>query len=163
MKTKDDPPKLLLLLLLCTLPLSAEPLLPARIVSVSDGDTVKLQTLGGLQRVRLDSIDAPEKKQAFGNRSRQALRQLLPPGTEVQLLDLGQDRYHRTLAQLYLPDGTNVNAQQVRTGHAWVYTRYCRDPAYWIPLQVQAQEQHRGLWRDPHPVAPWDFRHPQLK
>ncbi|MBX3171108.1 MAG: thermonuclease family protein [Candidatus Eremiobacteraeota bacterium] len=149
------------LLFLCCLhtSLQAQPLCPARVLSVTDGDTVNLKTSEGVRRVRLDSIDAPEKKQAFGNRSRQALRQLIPPGSQLQMLDLGQDRYQRTLAQLYLPDGTNVNALQVRNGHAWVFTRYCRDPAYWMPLQREAQRQHRGLWHDPSPIPPWNFRH----
>ena len=148
-------------LLLLAIQAGAQPLTPATVVKVTDGDTVRLQTPAGILRVRLDSIDAPEKKQAFGKRSGQNLRQLLPNGTRVQLLDLGQDRYHRTLGQIYLPDGSNVNSLQVRSGYAWVFTRYCRDPAYWMPLQNQAQQQKRGLWQDPHALPPWDFRHPR--
>lgn len=140
---------------------TAQPLLPAHVLKVSDGDTIRVQTSEGVRRIRLDSIDAPEKKQAFGNRSRQALQQLLPSGTPVQILDLGQDRYHRTLGQIYLPDGANVNALQVRNGYAWVYIRYCRDQSYWMPLQREAQQKRRGLWYDAHPVAPWEFRHPR--
>lgn len=151
--------KKLLLSLLLAVGGNAQPLLPAQVVKVSDGDTVRLETARGVLRVRLDSIDAPEKKQAFGSRSRQALRELLPVGSPVQLLELGQDRYQRTLGQLYLPDGTNVNAMQVRNGQAWVFTRYCRDPAYWMPLQHEAQERRRGLWIEGNPVPPWDFRH----
>jgi micrococcal nuclease len=147
-----------LIVCLCTR-LQAQPLRPARVVSITDGDTVRVRTSLGVLKVRLDSIDAPEKKQAFGSRSRQALGQLLPAGTPVQLLNLGEDRYHRTLAQLYLLDGTNVNASQVRHGYAWVFTRYCRDPDYWAPLQEEARQHRRGLWVDANPVPPWDFRH----
>lgn len=138
---------------------TAQPLLPAHVLKVSDGDTIRVRTFEGVRRIRLDSIDAPEKNQAFGKRSRQALQQLLPVGASIHILDLGQDRYRRTLGQIYLPDGANVNALQVRNGYAWVYTRYCRDQAYWIPLQREAQQNQRGLWYDVHPVAPWEFRH----
>ena len=154
--------KKLLLIALLAIEAAAQPLIPATVVKVTDGDTVRLKTAAGTLRVRLDSIDAPEKKQAFGKRSGQNLRQLLPTGTTVKLLDLGQDRYHRTLGQIYLPDGTNVNSLQVRGGYAWVFTRYCRDQAYWMPLQTQAQQQKRGLWQDPHAIPPWDFRHPSI-
>jgi len=147
--------KLQFLLLLCAA------LLRGRVVKVVDGDTVKVRTVEGVRSVRLDSIDAPEKRQPFGKASRQALQALLPANTEVDILDLGEDRYHRMLGQIYLPDGTNVNSLQVRTGNAWVFTRYCRDPIYWVPLQAAAQRDRRGLWVEPHPVAPWEFRHPK--
>lgn len=139
----------------------AQPLRPARVSSVTDGDTVKLIVGGVIVRVRLDSIDAPEKRQPGGRESRQALRELLPNGSTVELFSKGEDRYKRTLGQIYLPDGTNVNARQVRNGQAWVFRRYCRDHAYWLPLELEAQVHHRGLWATPGAVAPWDFRHPQ--
>lgn len=139
----------------------SQPLVPARVLSVTDGDTVKLETNDGIRRVRLDSIDAPEKRQAGGPESRQALRELLPNGSSVQLLPLGEDRYGRVLGQLYLPDGTNVNAAQVRQGQAWVFTRYCRAPGYWVPLEQEARRARRGLWAVPGAVEPWVFRHPK--
>ena len=140
---------------------AAQPLLPARVSSVTDGDTVKLIIGKDIVKVRLESIDAPEKRQAGGRESRQALRELLPNGSPVQLFSKGQDRYKRTLGQLYLPDGTNVNALQVKNGQAWVFRRYCRDQPYWLPLEHEAQVHQRGLWGQPGAVAPWDYRHPQ--
>ena len=146
--------------MLLSLPVAAQPLLPAQVLKVSDGDTVRLQTARGVLRVRLDSIDAPEKKQVGGPQSRDALRRILPVGQKVRLLELGEDRYQRTLGQLYLPDGTNVNALQVSSGQAWVFTRYCRDQTYWMPLQRQARQNHRGLWASEVAQPPWEFRHP---
>ena len=134
-------------------------LLHARVVKVVDGDTIRVRTDQGIRSVRLDSIDAPEKRQPGGKASRQALQALLPVNSEVDILDLGEDRYQRMLGQIYLPDGTNLNSAQVRTGNAWVFTRYCRDPIYWMPLQLAAQQARRGLWAEPNPVAPWEFRH----
>ncbi|MBS2035171.1 thermonuclease family protein [bacterium] len=153
--------RLLGLWLTVQLAVPAQPLLPARVLSVTDGDTVKLQTQQGIQKVRLDSIDAPEKRQPGGPESRQALRQLIPNGAQVHLLPLGQDRYGRILGQLYLPDGTNLNVRQVRDGQAWVFTRYCRAPEYWMPIQAEAQQRHRGLWAQSDPIPPWVFRHPK--
>lgn len=144
------------------LTVSAQPLIPARVSSVTDGDTVKLMVGQQIVKVRLDSIDAPEKRQAGGKESRQALRALLPNGSPVRLLSKGEDRYQRTLGQLYLPDGTSVNALQVKNGQAWVFRRYCRDNAYWLPLEREAQLHHRGLWAQPGAVPPWDFRHPKI-
>ena len=150
--------KTLALLFWLSLAVTAQPLLPARVSSVTDGDTVKLIVSGAIVKVRLDSIDAPEKRQAGGRESRQALREVLPNGSPVQLLPKGEDRYQRTLGQIYLPDGTNVNALQVKSGQAWVFRRYCRDTTYWLPLELEAQVQKRGLWATPGAVAPWEFR-----
>lgn len=137
----------------------AQPLVPARVSSVTDGDTVKLIIGTDFVRVRLDSIDAPEKRQPGGKESRQALQNLMPDGSAVQLLSKGQDRYGRTIGQIYLPDGSNVNSLQVRNGQAWVFRRYCKDPKYWLPLEYEAQVKHRGLWARPGAVAPWEYRH----
>ena len=143
---------------ICSLAI-AQPLVRAIVSSVTDGDTVRLVVGEANLRVRLDSIDAPEKRQSGGRESRQALRGLLPNGGVVQLLPKGDDRYGRTLGQIYLPDGTNVIALQVRNGQAWVFRRYCRDNAYWLPLEREAQTKHRGIWAQPGAIAPWDFRH----
>jgi len=75
-------------------------LIPARVSSVTDGDTVKPIIGQEIDKVRLDSIDAPEKRQAGGKESRQALRALLPNGNPVRLLSKGEDRYQRTHGQL---------------------------------------------------------------
>jgi endonuclease YncB( thermonuclease family) len=132
----------------------------AKVVRIIDGDTVLVQQAAEEQKVRLDSIDAPERKQAGGQSSRRALADSLPPGSPVRVEALGKDRYGRILAQLYRPDGINVNALQVRNGQAWVFTRYCRDMDYWKPLEDRARKQRLGLWAAPKPVPPWEFRHP---
>lgn len=134
--------------------------LTAQVVRVIDGDTVVVRLSHGEQTVRLDSIDAPERKQPGGEESRRALAGYLPEGSSVRLTRLGRDRYRRILGQLYRPDGANVNSLLVRNGRAWVYTKYCRDFNYWTPLQVRAQQQRLGLWAAPHPLPPWEFRHP---
>ena len=101
--------------------------------------------------MRLTEIDAPEKKQAFGNRSKQSLSELCFDKTGT-LDDQGKDQYGRTLARVTY-DGIDANAEQVRRGFAWVYARYVTDKALYV---VQAEAQRRGLWSNANPVPPWE-------
>jgi len=105
--------------------------------------------------VRLVDIDAPEKGQPFGNRSKQAL-EVLVKGQDVLVVERGQDRYQRTLGRVYRGD-LDVNAEQVRQGMAWVHRQYAKDASL-FQIEAEAKEQKRGLWRDPEPVPPWEWR-----
>ncbi|WP_051670859.1 thermonuclease family protein [Bryobacter aggregatus] len=127
-----------------------------RVVGVVDGDTVRILVDREERRVRLAGIDAPEKGQAFGTRAKQALSELVF-GRELGLIDRGQDRYRRTLAILRLDDGTIVNEWLVEQGWAWHYRQYSKDQKL-ERLETAAREAHRGLWVDPHPLPPWEFR-----
>jgi endonuclease YncB( thermonuclease family) len=143
-----------LLLLLATPPAAADIL--GRVVSVHDGDTLTVLVEQRQIKVRLVDIDAPELKQAFGTRSRQSLAEMCFQKTAA--LDVrGQDRYKRTIAKVTCA-GTDANAEQVRRGYAWTYTRYARADSPLHALQVQARSEYRGLWADPTPTAPWDWR-----
>lgn len=130
------------------------------VLRVLDGDTVRLMSPGGEESVRLDQIDAPEIHQAGGKQAKRALERMLPAGRRVSVESQGRDRYRRVLAQLYLPDGTQVNVEQVRNGQAWVYTKYCRDFAFWQRLEASARARRLGLWAQPNPIPPWEYRHP---
>ena len=127
-----------------------------RVVSVHDGDTLTVLIDHRQVRVRLTEIDAPELGQPFGTRSRQSLADLCF-GKQAALDVRGQDRYHRTLAQVTC-DGKDANAEQVRRGYAWTYVRYARRDSPFLALENEARAAHRGLWQDPAPVAPWDWR-----
>jgi endonuclease YncB( thermonuclease family) len=126
------------------------------VVDVSDGDTLTVLAAKTPTRVRLDAVDAPETKQAFGRRSRQSLAELCA-GKVARVAERGKDRYGRTVGRV---DCANVdaNSEQVRRGMAWVFDRYApaRSPLY--RLQNEARIERRGLWADPTPVAPWDWR-----
>ena len=107
-------------------------------------------------KVRLTEIDAPELRQPFGTRSKQSLSELCFGKTAA--LDVqGHDRYQRTLAHVTC-GGTDANAEQVRRGLAWTYTRYTRADSPLHELERVARSAHRGLWADDTPVAPWDWR-----
>jgi endonuclease YncB( thermonuclease family) len=125
------------------------------VTGISDGDTLFLQVEGAQLRVRLAKIDAPEKKQAFGRRSEQSLRELV--WKRVVTAKWHQvDRYGRPIAEVFI-DQFDVNAEQVRRGMAWVYRAYSRDPDL-IRLELEARAERRGLWSEPNPVAPWVWR-----
>ena len=127
-----------------------------KVIGISDGDTLTLLSGREQIKVRLTEIDAPEKAQLFGNRSRQSLSTLCFNKTAT-LDDQGKDRYGRTLARVYC-DGIDANAEQVRRGMAWVYDRYVTDRSLY-GLQDEARAARRGLWADPAPVPPWEWRH----
>jgi endonuclease YncB( thermonuclease family) len=146
---------MLALLLLTALPAWAETL-TGRVVGIADGDTLTLLTPDRRQvKVRLHGIDTPESRQPWGTRARQALSELAfqkPVRVEVQ----DTDRYGRTVGRVYA-GAVDVNAELVRRGMAWVYTRYNRDPALPV-LEAEARAARRGLWADSRPVPPWDWR-----
>lgn len=106
-------------------------------------------------KVRLAEIDAPEKRQPFGQRSRQALADLCFQKT-ARICTATTDRYGRTVARVECA-GVDANAEMVRRGMAWVYTRYQTDAGL-IRLEAQARERRAGLWADSSPQPPWEWR-----
>jgi micrococcal nuclease len=127
-----------------------------RVVSVHDGDTLRAIDEGKAeQRIRLAGIDAPERGQPFGNVARERLA-ALTQGQAVKVHVEDRDRYGRTVARLEV-GGLDVCRQLVADGLAWHYTRYS-DDADLAAVEREARAAARGLWHDPAPVAPWDWR-----
>lgn len=126
------------------------------VIGVSDGDTIKLLSPGNQQvKCRMNSIDAPEAHQPWGDRSKQSLSDLVYR-KHVDVTVTGTDRYGRSLCNVLI-GGLDVNKEQVRRGMAWWYRKYSSDPAYAAAERV-ARNARVGLWSDPEPVPPWDFR-----
>lgn len=126
------------------------------VVGVTDGDTVTVRCRDQPQeKVRLSQIDAPERSQAFGHRAKEALSDLVY-GKEVELQPLKLDRYGRTVGALSI-NGRNVEWQLVEGGWAWCYEKYLTDLSC-RGLQTSAQRARRGLWVDPQPIPPWEYR-----
>lgn len=130
-------------------------ILSGKIVHISDGDTVGLLVGKEKIKIRLDGIDAPESKQAYGTRSKEALAKLIAE-KDVIVHKSGEDRYGRTLGTIYLEE-RNVNFQMVGDGWAWHFKKYSKNEEL-AKLETQAREAKRGLWADPNALAPWDFR-----
>ena len=129
------------------------------VVAIADGDTLTARcgTDGAFHqvKVRLAEIDAPEKNQAFGQQSKQHLSDQCF-GQLAFIRPQTQDRYGRTVARVECR-GVDANSEQVRTGMAWAYTKYLRDQTI-MALELAARADRRGLWGQPNPVAPWEYR-----
>lgn len=131
------------------------PSLASEVIGVSDGDTLTILHDRRPVKIRLGNIDAPEKKQPFGERSKQSLARLCF-GKSVTYRQQTLDRYKRVVAVVYC-DGVDVNRRQVELGMAWVYPQYNRDRL--LPLvELNARFKAQGLWQDANPVPPWEFR-----
>lgn len=137
-------------------PAAAAEQFAARVVGVTDGDTLVVLRDRRLTKVRLTGIDAPEKRQAFGERAKQ-FTAALAFDRLVTVRASGRDRNGRVLAEIVLPDGRSLNQELVRAGYAWWFRRYSRDPVI-ARLEAEARQGHRGLWADRAPLAPWEFR-----
>jgi endonuclease YncB( thermonuclease family) len=125
---------------------------------VTDGDTFKLRTSAGeIVIVRLDQIDAPEKRQPWGNRSKQQLIRLIE-NKPLCILGDKHDRYGRLLGEVHAGAMT-VNTEMVRSGAAWAYRQYLRDQSL-IGIETEARDRKIGLWSMPDSdiMPPWDFR-----
>jgi len=137
-----------------------------KVVGVADGDTVTVLTASKEQhRIRLQGIDAPERDQAFGQRSKQHLSDLVF-GKAVTVHWSKLDPYGRVVGQVVLPDGTDVNLAQLQAGLAWFFKRYEREldtqaRRVYADAEASARTKKLGLWSDPTSVAPWDFRRAQ--
>lgn len=146
----------------CIQAAAASETITGRIVAVADGDTLTILDVGKQQhRIRLDGIDAPEARQAFGDRSRQSLREL-SHGRDAVAFCSKVDRYKRQVCRVTV-DGLDVGLEQIRRGLAWHFVRYANeqrpeDRRAYADAEVGAREAKRGLWRDPAPIAPWDWR-----
>ena len=129
-----------------------------RVVEIVDGDTVGVMHDGRAERIRLNGIDAPEKRQAFGRRAQDYLGEMIFQQT-VRVVVRSKDRYGRTVADLYLGK-KHVNQEMVRAGMAWWFRRYAPHDQVLRELEEQARESGLGLWADPDATAPWNFRKP---
>lgn len=127
----------------------------ARVIAVLDGDTVLVLRERQKIKVRLAGIDAPERAQPFGKQARLALRERVHK--QVVLVDSrAVDKYSRVIATLSL-GGLDINREMVRQGLAWATPWQGADSPL-RAVQAEAQQSGRGLWADPGPQPPWQWR-----
>ena len=127
------------------------------VVGVSDGDTLTVKDGDVKTVLRLAEIDAPERTRPYSQISRRNLEALCRHAKQVEVTPVDLDRYGRTVAHVRC-DGVHVNWRQVEDGLAWCFTRYLKQPEVCMPLEKAAKENEKGLWRDPNPQSPWEFR-----
>lgn len=127
----------------------------APVIGIADGDTLTVLENNKPLKIRLANIDAPERKQAFGERSRQSLSELcFKKDATYEIRNI--DRYGRTVAVVYC-DGVEANRMQIERGMAMIDPRYNKDKT--LPaVQEKAKSEKRGLWVDEAPTPPWIFR-----
>lgn len=129
---------------------------------VADGDTITVLDAGKVQhKVRLAGIDAPEKAQPFGQRSRESLEDLVA-GRTVIVETHKKDRYGRYVGKVIV-NSRDVNLEQIRRGMAWFYREYAHeqsaaDRQSYDQAETDARSSHFGLWAEKVPIAPWDYR-----
>ena len=127
-----------------------------KVVGVHDGDTITGLDEDQKQfKIRLDAIDAPELGMAFGQASRKALSEKVL-GKQVEVIVKTKDRYGRTVGHVLL-DKRDVNLEMIEEGMAWHYTHYDHNKRL-AEAEQEARGDRIGLWSDPNPVSPWDWR-----
>ena len=133
-----------------------------KVVRVADGDTITVLDKDNKQhRIRFQGIDAPESKQAFGQVSKENLSKMVF-GKQVTVLYSKMDKYRRVVGKVLI-DGKDVNIEQVKAGLAWHYKKYQEeqpqeDRVSYARAEEDARAAKRGLWQDPNPINPSDFR-----
>jgi endonuclease YncB( thermonuclease family) len=136
-----------------------------RVIGVADGDTATVLDGANTQwKIRLMGIDAPEKKQAFGYRSKQSLSGLIF-NKDVTVNYSKTDKYGRTIGKIII-DGTDANLRQIKYGMAWHYKKYqneqnVEDRSLYAHAEDEARSRKLGLWSDDEPTPPWDWRKQQ--
>ena len=126
------------------------------VVHIADGDTLTILTASKKQvKIRLAEIDAPERKQPFGNKAKTLLANLTFQ-KEARIEVAGLDRYGRSIGRVFIKN-TDINAELVNQGMAWVYRKYSNDQGL-INLESLAKRAKRGLWSVDNPIAPWEWR-----
>jgi endonuclease YncB( thermonuclease family) len=137
-----------------------------KVVYVYDGDTVKLRQIDSddaqdVFKLRLTDIDAPERNQAFGLKSRRALMKLCQGKNIIATAQIsGTDKYQRSLGKLQC-NGVDASYYQAEHGLAWYYAQYSID----VEIYKAAKNARRftlGLWSDKNPIAPWNWRREHL-
>lgn len=136
--------------------------LEGKVVGISDGDTITVLVDRREVKVRVAGIDAPEKKQPFGQRSKEHLSDCAF-GKAVSVEWSKTDRYGRAIGKV-TAHGVDCGLRQIELGMAWHYKAYAKeqkviDRAAYSEAESQSMTRKSGLWSEPHPTPPWEFRH----
>lgn len=131
----------------------------AKVIGVSDGDTITVLKEGVPLKLRLNGIDCPEKSQDFGQKAKDFTSELVF-SKQVLVFARGKDRYKRTIAEVYLSGGENLSDLLIARGYAWWYRSFSKEIHRQI-LEEKAKAEKLGLWKEENAFAPWDFRKSQ--
>ena len=127
------------------------------VIRVIEGDTIEVQYNHHSEQIHLNGIDCPEKGQAFGLLAEHVASDLVFR-KEVTLKTHGLDEDGRTIGDVILPDGMNLNQELVRRGLCWWYRSNAPGDRVLEGLEKAAREAKKGVWSDPQSVPPWEWR-----
>lgn len=131
------------------------------VVGIVDGDTITVQDARNVRhRIHLAGIEAPRKFQAYGQRAKDSLSSLVFR-LQVSVQTSKRDKYGRELGKV-LVGGRDASLEQIKSGFAWHSKAYegqqsPEDRRAYAAAEAEARTQRAGLWRDAHPVPPWEF------
>ena len=131
------------------------------VVGITDGDTLTLLVDRQQYKIRIAGIDAPERHQAWGDKSKLNISRL--SFSQPAVADCPKvDRWGRQICKVAV-NGVDIGLEQVKDGMAWWYRKYAKEqPAEDQPIyenaELMSQLGRHGLWGDTNPMPPWDFR-----
>jgi len=128
-----------------------------KVVGISDGDTISVMREGRAEKIRLAEIDCPEKSQPFGNKAKRLTSDLCF-GKIVLVKPVTVDKYGRTVARVILSDNHNLGEDLISAGLAWHYKQYSSSSRL-AQLETEAKTARLGIWSEPTPIPPWEWRH----
>ncbi|PWM76382.1 MAG: hypothetical protein DBY32_09585 [Phascolarctobacterium sp.] len=126
------------------------------VITVYDGDTIKLKTHDEEYKIRFNGIDAPEYDQKYGEEAKNYLTSLINE-KDICIKIHGVDKYNRLLATVFY-NAEDINYKMIKAGYAWHYKYYDSNKKYEY-AELEAKNEKLGLWKDLMPVPPWDYRH----
>lgn len=127
-----------------------------KVIRVSDGDTILLQSGSQRIKVRMYGIDAPELKQNYGEDSKNYLeKRILNKNVDVKVIN--EDKYGRKVGKVFYKN-KDINLEMIKTGNAWFYEYHAKKEKEYRKASKSAQEQKLELWKDKNPQNPRNFR-----
>lgn len=146
-----------LIFLLLLLPAAIFSQTIAKVIGITDGDTITVLLDGNIQKkLRLAEVDCPESGQPFGKNAKQFTSDQVF-GKQISFVETDTDRYGRTIAKVYYDKEEYLSAEIIRAGLGWWYYYFSKDKSLG-DLQEEAKLNKLGLWQDKHSVSPWEYR-----
>ncbi|MDH4303861.1 MAG: thermonuclease family protein [Nitrospira sp.] len=128
-----------------------------QVVAILDGGTIEVVRNGKAQRVRLNGVACPKGGQPYSEQAKQATSDL-GFSMDVTLQIYGKDKHGRVVADVLLPDDTNMSHLLVQQGWCWWDRKQAPGDVQLEALEKEARDSQRGLWADQDPVPPWEWR-----
>ncbi len=127
-----------------------------KVIRVSDGDTILIQSGSQKIRVRMYGIDAPELKQQYGEESKKYLeKRIMDKNVDIKVIN--QDQYGRKVGKVFYKN-KDINLEMLETGNAWFYEYHAKHEKDYRKAFKNAKEEKLGLWKDKNPQNPRNFR-----